>query len=127
MPRASFAGTYDSAWMQTKMPLLPNDFDPRFHVTVPHDQWSETPLRGDEPVEVLGATPEGAWRFRLPRIHPGFSSFVDWRRTEHRTHLDTILIDADARSVELTWRAPVPFPRKHQMLQRVTVFEKTVV
>ena len=58
-PRASFAGTYDQAWMDTKMPLLPDDFDPRFHVTAPPDQWSELPLRSDEVVEVKGATPEG--------------------------------------------------------------------
>jgi hypothetical protein len=109
------------------MPLLPPDFDSRYHVCVPPDQWSEMPLRGDEPVEVLGATPEGAWRFQLPRIVPGFSSFMGGRRAEHRTHLDTILIDADARTVELTWRAAIPLPRKYEMLERVLVFEKNVI
>jgi hypothetical protein len=126
-PRASFAGTYDQAWMDNKMPLLPDDFDPRFHVSVPPDQWSPAPLRGDEPVEIGGATPEGIWRFQLPRLAPGFSSFVEGRRAEHRTHLDTILVDADARTVELTWRAAIPIPRKYQMLERVLVFEKRVV
>ena len=126
-PRASFAGTYDQAWMDTKMPLLPDDFDPRFHIAVPHEQWSPAPLRGDEPIEVLGATPEGAWRFRLPRIAPGFSSFVAGGRREHRTHLDTLLIDADAGRVELTWRAAIPLPRKHEMLEGAVLFEKRVV
>lgn len=126
-PRADFAGTYDDAWMRDKMPLLPDDFDPRFHVTVPHDQWSPAPLRGDEPVEVVGATPEGTWRFSLPRIVPGFSSRVDGRLQEHRTHLDTFLIDADAKRVELTWRAAIPVPRKLERLQTIEIVEKTIV
>jgi hypothetical protein len=126
-PRVSFAGTYDSIWQETRMPLLPGDFDTRFHVCVPEDQWCPVPLRGDEPVEVLGATPEGAWRFRLPRLAPGFSSVTLGQRAEHRTHLDTVLIDADTRRVELTWRAAVPLPRKWEMLERVLVFEKELV
>ncbi|XXX80857.1 DUF2169 domain-containing protein [Sorangium sp. So ce134] len=126
-PRASFAGTYDEAWMKTKMPLLPDDFDPRFHVCVPPDQWSPAPLRGDEPCEIRGATPEGVWRFQLPRIAPGFSSVAGGRVQDHRTHLDTLLVDADAMRVELTWRAAVPLPRKYEMLERVRVIEKTVL
>jgi hypothetical protein len=109
------------------MPLLPADFDVRYHICVPPDQWSEVPLRGDEPFEISGATEEGIWRFQLPRVVLGFSSFMDGKRTEHRTHLDTVLIDADARRVELTWRAAIPLPRKYEMLERVMVFEKSVV
>ncbi len=127
MPRKQFAGTYDDIWTETKMPLLPDDFDPRFNVCVPHDQWSVTPLRGDEPIEVRGATPEGVWRFVLPRIAPGFSSVIDGRRAEHRTHLDTLLIDADELRIELTWRAAIPLPPKYERLERVLLFEKDVL
>lgn len=126
-PRASFIGTCDERWERTRMPLLPEDFDARHHIAVPHDQWSPAPLRGDEPFEILGATPEGAWRFRLPRVHPGFSSFTGGRRTEHRTHLDSIVIDADERTVELAWRAAVPLPPKWELLDDVLVVDKTVV
>lgn len=126
-PRASFSGTYDQLWEETRLPLLPSDFDDRFNVTVPHDQWSPTPLRGDEPIEVAGATPEGIWRIQLPRVTLGFASYVAGRRSEHRSHLDTVLVDADARRVELTWRASVPLPRKWEMLDRVIIFEKTLV
>ncbi len=125
-PRASFAGTYDDVWTETRMPLLPSDFDARFHVCVPEDQWSENPLRGGEPVEIVGATPEGAWRFTLPRVAPGFSSVIAGKRSEHRTHLDTVLIDADARTVELTWRAPIAMPRKYELVDRILVFEKEI-
>ena len=125
-PRARFAGTYDQRWQETKMPLLPDDFDARFHVAVPHDQWSPQPLRGDEPFDIRGATPEGVWRFQLPRVTPGFSAFVSGRRQELRTHLDSIVIDADRGSVELTWRAEVVMPRKLEMVDRIVLFEKAL-
>jgi hypothetical protein len=113
--------------METKMPLPPDDFDTRFNVSVPHDQWSEAPLRGDEPVEVLGAREEGPWRFQLPRVALGFSSTILGRDDQHRAHLDTVLVDADAGRVELTWRTRIPMPRKYEMVEDVRVFEKEVV
>ncbi len=120
-PRAAFAGTYDAAWEEARMPLLPRDFDPRFNVCVPHDQWSQVPLFGDEPVEVLGATPGAVWRFRLPREVLRFSSLQGGTRREHRTHLDTVLIDAAAMRVELTWRAAIPAPQKLEQLDEVRI------
>src|SRR5690606_31440841 len=30
-PRANLAGTFDDAWRRQRFPLLPVDFDPRFH------------------------------------------------------------------------------------------------
>jgi len=126
MPRASYAGTYDQAWQETRMPILPLDFDPRFNVSVPHDQWSPSPLRGDEPVEVLNATPAGRWRFTLPRRAPGFATFIGDQRRDHATHLDTLLIDADLGRVELTFRATAPMPRKYEMLSDVWLTEKRV-
>jgi hypothetical protein len=127
LPRASFVGTYDEAWRRTRMPLLPLDFDPRHHVCVPHDQWSQQPLRGDEPVSVTGATPEGTLRFGLPRVAVGFSSMQHGGRFEHRTWLDTVLLDLDAMKVELTFRASVPMPRKLEQLAHVRAFAKKVV
>lgn len=126
-PRASFAGTYDEAWQQNKMPLPPDDFDPRFNVAAPPDQWSPVPLRGDEPVEVCGATPEGILRFQLPRMAPGFSATIAGTRRDHRTHLDTVLIDSDVYRVELTYRAAIPLPRKYQMVESVTIVEKDLL
>jgi hypothetical protein len=126
-PRAQYAGTYDEVWQETRMPLPPDDFDERYHVAVPPDQWSPMPLRGDEPVEITGATPEGRWAFRLPRIAPAVASITLGKRADHRTQLDMILIDADARRVELGFRAVVPLPRKFEMLDKLMVFEKTVI
>lgn len=121
-PRARLAGTHDDAWKRERAPVRPLDFDPRHHSCAPADQWLSTPLLGDEPVEVLGATPEGALRFRLPRYSPVFHSRVRGQSYEHGTHLDTFLIDADERRVELTWRARVRMPRKTEHIEKITVF-----
>lgn len=126
-PRASFVGTYDEDWLNTRMPLLPFDFDPRFHVSAPPDQWSETPLRSDTRIEVLGATDAGHWSFQLPRLSPGFSSYVRGVRSDHHTHLDTILLDADLQQVELTFRAAIPIPPKLEMFDAIQIVEKRVV
>ncbi|EYF06406.1 DUF2169 family type VI secretion system accessory protein [Chondromyces apiculatus] len=121
-PRSERAGTHDEAWRRERAPLRPLDFDPRHNSCAPDDQWLETPLVGDEAVEVLGATPEGAWRFRLPRYAPMFHSTVRGRSFEHPTHLDTFCIDADARTVELVWRVRVALPRKTEHLEKVVIF-----
>lgn len=126
-PRAAFAGTYDQAWMDTKMPVLPDDFDPRYNIAGPHDQWSAAPLRGDERFHVSGATNAAAWRFALPRVAIGFSSRVAGRTQSHRTHLDTILIDADQGRLELTWRASFPTPTKYEQIEKIEIVDKRVV
>ena len=123
-PRRLFAGTYDDAWEQTRMPLLPVDFDPRFHVASPTDQWSETPLRSDAPLEVDGATSDGPLRAALPRLSIGISSRIEGKVTDHRTHLDRVLIDADRRRVELTYRAGVLLPGKLERLDDVRIVDK---
>jgi hypothetical protein len=125
-PRRRYAGTYDEAWELARMPLLPRDFDARFHVAAPEDQWSPTPLRSDEPIEVDGATADGPLRAQLPRLAIGCSSRVDGKVVEHRTHLDRVLVDADRRRVELTWRASVPLPDKLERLDDVRLVEKRI-
>lgn len=123
-PRVKLAGTYDDAWRRSRAPIKPKDFDPRFHCCAHPDLWSETPLRGDEPVEVLGATAEGNWRFRLPPFAPTFASVTRGEDEQPLdTHLDTFLIDGDERRVELCWRAAARLPRKAEFLERIVIRE----
>jgi hypothetical protein len=118
-PRRELAGNHDDAWRRERAPVRPVDFDVRHYSCAPKGQWRNDPLTGDEPVEVLGATPEGAWRFELPRYAPRFC--VAEQPSELDTHLDTMLIDADARTVELSWRAWVRAPRKLERLGGIEV------
>lgn len=122
-PRAPRAGTHDDVWRRERAPVRPVDFDPRHHVFADPELWSEVPLAGDEPVEILGATREGAWRFRLPRYQPVFEVVRKDGTSIERPHLDTFLVDADAGRVELTFRLAVPLPRKSAHLHVVRVLE----
>lgn len=120
-PRADFAGTYDDAWRRDRAPLPPADRDPRFYCCAAPGLWIEEPLRGDEPVEIFGATPAGLWRFRLPFYAPVFTCVLRGDARACATHLDTFLIDADAGRVELTFRTSLPAPRKLQAIDRVKI------
>lgn len=123
-PRLGLAGTRDDEWRRTRAPIAPLDFDPRHNCVAHPDLWSSTPLRPDEPVELLGLTPEGAFRFKLPDVEPLFFSRLDGLMREHESHLDTFLVDASdpgAPRAELTWRVSLPLPRKAQRLDRIVV------
>lgn len=121
-PRASLAGTHDHAWARSRAPLAPLDRDPRHACSAAPELWSSTPLVGDEAFEVLGASEEGAWRFRLPRYAPRFSTVVRGVVADAPTHLDTVLLDGDAKRVELVWRTSVVVPRRARALERIVVW-----
>lgn len=120
-PRLGFAGTHDEAWRSERLPLAPIDRDPRFHSCAAPGLWSAAPLRGDEPVSVIGVTEGGLWRFRLPFYPPVFCFRVRGEARPVATHLDTLLIDADAGRVELTYRASLPAPRKLQAIEAIDI------
>lgn len=123
-PRLRLAGTFDERWTRERAPVLPSDHDPRHASFAPPGLWSQKPMLGDEPVEVLGATPEGVWRFRLPRYEPVFACTIRGERRELETHLDTFYIDAEEHRVELTWRAVIALPRKRELVERIEMTGK---
>lgn len=106
-PRAEYAGTYDEQWQQTRMPLLPDDFDERFWFSAPEDQILDDYLRGGEDVEVTGATPNGSLRFSIPRTNIVMAVRVGEERIEPDCVCDTAVIDTERMLLTLTWRASV--------------------
>jgi hypothetical protein len=124
-PRADRQGTRDTAWARERAPVRPIDFDPRANCAAQPDQWTSEPLIGDERVEILGATPSGVWRFQLPRYAPRFTVVVRGLARELPTHLDTYFIDAEARQVELVWRASFPAPRPLELIDTVFITDET--
>ena len=111
-PRLAFAGTYDEAWMQNRMPLLPTDFDPRFYNAAPPDQIAPGYLRGDERVAVHNASPEGRLSFNLPGEPPPrcIVAMRDKVLPALETRLDTVVIDTDDSVAVLIWRAQTSLP-----------------
>jgi hypothetical protein len=118
-PRLAWAGTYDAEWLAERWPLLPADFDPRHYQAAPADQQSST-LRGGEPVALRNLTPEGLWRFVLPRLLvPGWLRFDD-RVAPLPLRMDTVWIQAECKRVTLfargLWRTRRSQPRLREIV-----------
>jgi hypothetical protein len=120
-PRFRFAGTYDDRWLENGFPFLPGDFDPRYFQCAPPEQQIAHP-KGLEEFELLNLTPEGRARFRLPALDvPVEVTNAHYERHEIRAALDTVLIDGDARTVMLSWRASHPLRRNLLELRQIVV------
>ena len=113
--RRQYAGTYDDAWRKDRCPLLPDDFDERFHLAAAPGLSTETPLRGGEPVEVTGCTRGGTLAFKLPRITPDVRATLDGEPEVVPMTLATVTVDTDAMQLRLLWRGAL---RVHGRLPR---------
>jgi hypothetical protein len=122
MPRVKYAGTYDKQWEETRRPLLPADFDERFYQYAPEDQQVDGYLRGGEDVELHNVTPEGTWKFRLPRVSLVMStSFYDGTEVEHRPVIHTLIIEPDKRRFQLVWHSHLPCHTKVNKLAKTAI------
>ena len=111
--RLQFAGTYDESWQQERMPLLPRDFDPRYHQVAPESQTLSRFLAGDEQVSITGLLPEGArTSFRLPGMTVLVSGSVRQHYFSKTATLDTILIWSEVPALTLVWRHVIPTRQK---------------
>jgi hypothetical protein len=104
-PRKSYAGTYDDAWQANRAPFLPTDFDPRFfHVATP-ELVVTNGLHGGEAVTLHGMTPDGTLQFALPTANVEVIHRLDTGVETRPAHLDTVLLEPDARRVVMIWRS----------------------
>lgn len=113
-PRRAMAGTYDEHWARTRAPDAPEDYNPRFASCASDGLHSEQPLSGTERVDTVGLTPDGPWSFSLPGIAPRFFLAIGGPNgdvVQEAPPLDTLIIDADTRRIELVWRLAVPRAR----------------
>ncbi len=108
-PRMRYAGTYDEGWMKKRMPLLPEDFDPRYYNAAHPDLIAQGYLNGDEPVEIINASVNGHLKFNLPGTLPPEAVVVMKDETRHgiNTNLDTVIINTDENILFLLWRGNV--------------------
>lgn len=123
-PRRELAGTYDERWKALRHPLWAEDFDTRYHCCAPADQQSDGYLRGSEPVELTGLSPDGVERFALPRIYPVFETHIGSERKEHRGQLCTVIIEPERRRVMMSWQTSLVCNRGVDDLDATIVTEK---
>jgi hypothetical protein len=120
-PRRRLAGTFDMEWRRKRAPFRPRDFDLAHHNWACPDLHSDVALEPDVPIEVGGVRPEGVWRFKLPKYPIEFTSRMNGDYSEHKSHLDSLLIDADEAVIELTYRVSIRLPKKWERLERLFV------
>ncbi|MFE8604359.1 DUF2169 family type VI secretion system accessory protein [Archangium violaceum] len=126
-PRRERAGTYDAKWQQDRQPLVPLDFDDRFHQCAPDDQQVPGHLRGGEPVTLLNVGPREELCFALPRVWLVFSTRLGRQRVEHRARLYSVIIEPDAPRVMMVWATSVPCQNREHMLEQTTIREKQFI
>ncbi|CAM2008037.1 DUF2169 family type VI secretion system accessory protein [Acanthopleuribacter pedis] len=107
-PRVSKAGTYDQNWSETRKPLLPEDFDPRFCNAVPDNQCFAEFAAGDETIELQGLQPadlnKGACTLTLPGLQPICEiTYQGKPNVPVPLQLEKILIRGEARRLVLLW------------------------
>jgi hypothetical protein len=123
-PRVAFAGTYDEQWKETRWPILPTDFDPRFNQIAPADQQSAT-LVGGESARLMNLTPDGIWEFRVPRLQVPVRLIYDTRDDRANLRLDTITLEPERRRVRLTARLSVTTVRGPDALREIVLGHMT--
>ncbi len=104
--RVKKAGTFDDAWLKTRWPYFPDDFDWGYFNAAPEDQIIDGYWRGDEEIDLVNLHPEHArLNSRLPGLHARCFLVTDGEPfREVPLRLDTISVDADAGRVYCLWR-----------------------
>ncbi|MCF1505973.1 DUF2169 domain-containing protein [Afifella sp. H1R] len=118
-PRRDHAGTYDEAWRATRSPLLPEDFDERFHQAAPDDQ--VLGLKGGERIRAINLHPDGLFEFRLPQLILEARTRLGRETIDHRFRLISVCLDTEAKRVEMVWNAHVPCNGRDMELDGSTV------
>jgi hypothetical protein len=103
MPRVRFAGTYDDRWQQTRAPLLPDDYDPRFAVAASDGLWAPNGLHGGEVVDLVQLTPTGLLRFALPTVDVRGSYLMRVPLSDLPLRLVVVFIDTARMRLILLW------------------------
>lgn len=120
-PRAGFAGTYDGDWQMKRAPYLPKDFDKRFLNMAHADLVYPGFMVGGEAVRVVGMHASGAIQFNLPRIRLLVNIAVADKEKQPELALETLVVDTDAMTLSLVWRAAMLCDKKSFQLGEVGI------
>ena len=120
IPRRNYTGTCDQKWMEERMPLLPEDFDERFHNAAPPELVSPGRIRGGETVEVVGCTPGGVLRFELPACAPMAEVRIGDHVQEFHLDCDTVAVDTNRMQLTLLWKGGVNVHRRIMKIKEIS-------
>lgn len=120
-PRLSSAGSYDDAWARDRAPLLPADFNRRYHHAAPPDQCISAPLKGGERLKVEGFVADGDFEVRLPQVVIEIQAEFAAAPETARAQLHRVRVYPDRNRFDLLWLATVPCGGRDHLLRRTTV------
>jgi hypothetical protein len=124
MPRRLYAGTYDEAWKNNRMPFPPLDLDARYFQSTAPDQQIAYP-KGGEPFRLRGLAAEGEFVGQLPNRRLAFRYVrKSGRITQKVGNLDTVVFMPAARKLTLTWRAHLVLERDLFDLKEIVVMSE---
>jgi len=124
-PRASLCGTFDDAWKNERMPLLPENFDPGFYNAAPPDLISTPHLKGNESVFLKNLhAGSDTVTFNLPGIHFSTSYIFKHQTYKKVPVLDTLIIEPDENRFIMVFRSHYDGPEKLSHLIQVNVHEE---
>jgi len=121
-PRREYAGTFDAAWQDTRMPLMPLDFDLR-HNSVAHPTLLfDMPLAPDDPIALLGMSERGVESFCVPDLRLVLRARYDTGEAlSVRPPIDTLLVEPREGRLEITLRKAFPIGRGKRVLREIRV------
>ncbi len=102
-PRADYQGTYDAKWVESRRPLLPEDYNPLHRMSAPADQQFHPHLRGGETIAISGMHADGVVRFTIPKHYFAFSTHIGKKAHEHRAKISTVAVFPNERRATVTW------------------------
>jgi hypothetical protein len=121
--RRKYAGTFDQDWIENRMPLLPEDFDPRHNQAASPNQQVRGYLRGDESVSISNLYSQmGSIETNLPGLTIVVAGNVRNQYFTEIALLDTVLILTDRPELTLVWRYAIRPKQKIEEVRNVYIY-----
>lgn len=123
LPRKQFAGTFDEAWTKDRAPKLPQDFNPLYHNAGSDKLIASGFLNGDEPVQVLNASPWPKLVFQLPGLTPPLIQLTLKNGAQHTLDscFDTLIVNTDDMLLHLYYRSRCPLTNGAHDVENIEV------
>jgi len=120
--RRRWSGTYDQAWEETRRPLLPEDFHPRFWNAAHPNLITPEPLQGGEDIHLIGLHHRiPSLRLVLPRVSLSAHLLTGQKENDLRLACDTLVLEPDRDRLTLVWRGTQPCPGGPLSVRRITL------
>jgi len=121
--RLRYAGTYNQDWLENRMPLVPVDFDHRYHQAAPTDQIVAGYLKGDETLRFSNLRGDGQTiQARLPGRACVLSGNVLSHYFTEVPPLDTVSVFLEPLRITLAWRYAIRVRQKIEEISNVHIF-----